>query len=137
MGLLIGLFFFFFFIFKTGSCYVVQAILELVTLLPQFPKCWDYQCATPYLAPGWILATGFLHKLYPYTGFFLFVGLSLFLVGLRFELRALHLQNRPLEPHLQSILLWLFWRWDLVNYLPWLALNCNPPNLSLPSKLGL
>jgi hypothetical protein len=30
-----------------------------------------------------------------------------------------------LEPHIQSILLWLFWRWDLVNYLPRMALNCN------------
>jgi hypothetical protein len=28
-----------------------------------------------------------------------------------------------LEPHLQSILLWLFWRWGLLNYLPRLALN--------------
>jgi hypothetical protein len=34
---------------------------------------------------------------------------------------------------LQSILLWLFWRWSLKNYLPGLALNCNPPDLSLPS----
>jgi hypothetical protein len=39
----------------------------------------------------------------------------------------------PLEPHLQSILLWLFWRWGLVNYSPRLALNHDPPNLSLPS----
>jgi hypothetical protein len=23
-----------------------------------------------------------------------------------------------LEPHLQSILFWLFWRWGLANYLP-------------------
>jgi hypothetical protein len=27
----------------------------------------------------------------------------------------------------QSILLWSFWRWALANYLPGLALNCNPP----------
>jgi hypothetical protein len=45
--------------------------------------------------------------------------LSSFLVGLRFELRGALL----LEPHLQSILLWLFWRWDLENYLPGLASN--------------
>jgi hypothetical protein len=35
-----------------------------------------------------------------------------FMVGVRFELGALCLQSRhfALEPHLQSILLWLFWR---------------------------
>jgi hypothetical protein len=27
-------------------------------------------------------------------------------------------------------LLWLFWRWGLENYLPGLALNQNPPDLS-------
>jgi hypothetical protein len=27
--------------FKTGSCYVVQAGLELMVLLPQLPECWD------------------------------------------------------------------------------------------------
>jgi hypothetical protein len=36
-----------------------------------------------------------------------------FLVGLGFELKALHLQAGTLllEPHLQSIFLWLFWSW--------------------------
>jgi hypothetical protein len=29
-------------------------------------------------------------------------------------------------------LLWLFWRWGFVNYLPRLASNCYPPDLSLP-----
>jgi hypothetical protein len=32
-----------------------------------------------------------------------------------------------LEPYLQSVLLWLVWRWGLVNYLPSLALNCDLP----------
>jgi hypothetical protein len=27
-------------------------------------------------------------------------------------------KNCSFFPHLQSILLWLFWRWDLVNCLP-------------------
>jgi hypothetical protein len=31
-------------------------------------------------------------------------------------------------------LLWLFWRWGLMNYLSRLASKCNPPNLSLPSN---
>jgi hypothetical protein len=37
----------------------------------------------------------------------------------------------PLEPHLQTIFAWLFWRWNLVNYLLRLTLNCNPPNFNL------
>jgi hypothetical protein len=39
-----------------------------------------------------------------------------------------------LEPLLQSILHWLFWRWGLKNYLSGLASNCDPPDLSLPSS---
>jgi hypothetical protein len=39
-----------------------------------------------------------------------------------------------LEPLLQFILLWVFWRWGLVNYLSRLALNCDPLQLSLPSS---
>jgi hypothetical protein len=42
-------------------------------------------------------------------------------VRLGFELRAPHLQSKAdvllLKPHLQSILLWLFWWWTLENYL--------------------
>jgi hypothetical protein len=29
----------------------------------------------------------------------------------------------PLEPYFQSIVLWSFWRWGLVNYVPRLGLN--------------
>jgi hypothetical protein len=65
------------------------------------------------------------------------------LVGLGFELRASCFKagthkavTLPLEPHLQFILLWLLWRWGLTHYLPALALNHNPPNLSLPSSKG-
>jgi hypothetical protein len=31
-------------------------------------------------------------------------------------------------------LLWLFWRWGLPNYLPWLTFNHNPLLLSFPSS---
>jgi hypothetical protein len=31
-------------------------------------------------------------------------------------------------------LLWLFWRWGLLNYLPWLASILNPLKLSLLSS---
>jgi hypothetical protein len=40
----------------------------------------------------------------------------------------------PLEPVLQSILLWLFWRWGLENHLSRLTLNHDPSDLSLPSS---
>jgi hypothetical protein len=56
--------------------------------------------------------------------------------GMGFELRASHCKESALslKPHLQSILLWLFWRLDLVNYLSGLTLNHEPPNLSLPGS---
>jgi hypothetical protein len=44
-------------------------------------------------------------------------------------------KQAQLEPCFQSILLWLFWRWGLMNYLPVLALNHIPPDLSLPSRI--
>jgi hypothetical protein len=39
-----------------------------------------------------------------------------------------------LEPHLQFILLWLFWRSVLANNLPGLTLNLDPLDLSLPNS---
>jgi hypothetical protein len=39
-----------------------------------------------------------------------------------------------LEPQLQSILLWLFWRQGLKNYLLGLALNFDLPDLCLLSS---
>jgi hypothetical protein len=43
----------------------------------------------------------------------------LVVVVLEFKLRTLHCKasTLPLEPHLQSILVWLFWRWCFVNCL--------------------
>jgi hypothetical protein len=53
-----------------------------------------------------------------------------------FELRALCLQTGtlPLEPHLQSILLWLFCRWGSHELFSQLDLNCSAPCLSLFSS---
>jgi hypothetical protein len=39
-----------------------------------------------------------------------------------------------LGPYLQSILVCLFWKWGLMNYLPGLASNLNPPNPNLLSS---
>jgi hypothetical protein len=40
----------------------------------------------------------------------------------------------PPGPHLQSILFWLFRRWWAQELFAGLALNCGPPDLSLPSS---
>jgi hypothetical protein len=57
-----------------------------------------------------------------------------FLVGIRFEVRALHLQSRCSTtwamPPVCFVLVIL--EKDLVNYLPELASNCDSPHLSLP-----
>jgi hypothetical protein len=76
--------------------------------------------------------------------FFLKIIIYLFilnlLLGLGFELRVLQLQSKHstawtmLPAILLTILLWLFCRWGLANYLPWPALNHVPPDLSLPSR---
>jgi hypothetical protein len=66
--------------------------------------------------------------------FFPFFLPSFLLLGFGFELRALHLESRLLEPHFWCISLWLFCRWGLKNYLPWVALNHDPPNFRLPSS---
>jgi hypothetical protein len=55
--------------------------------------------------------------------------------GLNSGLCACKVGTLPLEPQLQSILLCLFWRWGLSNYLPGVAMNCDSPDLSLPNGL--
>jgi hypothetical protein len=57
-----------------------------------------------------------------------------FLWGLNSWLCAYKTGARLLEPHLRYILLWLFWRWGLMNCLPGLTSNRDPPDLSLPSS---
>jgi hypothetical protein len=59
------------------------------------------------------------------------LSLSLFLSLSRWDFT---LAKQTLEPHLQSILLRLFWRWGLMNYLPGLVSSHNPPDLSFPSS---
>jgi hypothetical protein len=51
-------------------------------------------------------------------------------LGLNSGLHTCKAVTLPLEPHLQSILLWLLWRWGLVNYLHRLASNHDPPDLT-------
>jgi hypothetical protein len=45
-----------------------------------------------------------------------------------------YLQSRCSMLDLQSLFAWLFWRWGLLNCLPGLASNCDPPDFSLPSS---
>jgi hypothetical protein len=45
-----------------------------------------------------------------------------------------HKAGTLLLSHDQSILLWLFWKWGLINYLFGQALNHDSPHLSLPSN---
>jgi hypothetical protein len=66
-------------------------------------------------------------------------GDIVFLVGLGFELRACTCKASALllKPHLQSILLWLFWRLgggEGSIDLPRLESNHGLPDLSLPSS---
>jgi hypothetical protein len=73
--------------------------------------------------------------------FFVVVVLFFVLVGLGFELRASHLQSRfsyflnhTFSPFCSGYFLEMGGGSGLKNYLPRLALNCDPPNLSLPSS---
>jgi hypothetical protein len=89
-----------------------QRQLEHLFNFPEFLPALTFKSTTSQFPMMEIEASIIL--LFPFQNlsvilfFFLFWGL-----GLGFELRALHVQGRHslLEPHLQSILLWLFWRW--------------------------
>jgi hypothetical protein len=87
------------------------------------------QCC-PLCCPGWSLIHNLPDSNLPSTdttgkhyytqqkhNFIIFYFIFIFLVELGFELRALYLQSRCLllEPHLQPILLWLFWRWEALQ----------------------
>jgi hypothetical protein len=80
--------------------------------------------------------TGFWTRGFTLENFFFFVSTGVWTQALAHarqvlyhlihftSLRASHLKagTLQLEPHLQSFLLWLFWRWGLSNYLPGLAI---------------
>jgi hypothetical protein len=112
-------------------------LLNFVFLSSKFSTLFfSHMCSTQFkllfsflvvLIQGLVLARQVLYHLSHST------SLNSFFSGLGFELRASYLQSTHSTtwPHLQSILLWLFWRWDLVNYLPRLASNRDPPDLSL------
>jgi hypothetical protein len=60
----------------------------------------------------------------------LFIYVLVVFGGLNSGLHACKAGTLLLEPHLQFILLWIFW--GLANYLPRVASNSDPPNLNLP-----
>jgi hypothetical protein len=53
------------------------------------------------------------------------------------RLRACKAGTLPLVPHLQSILVWLFWKWSLMDCLPCLTSNLDPPDLSVSQVAGI
>jgi hypothetical protein len=63
-----------------------------------------------------------------FTLFYLFFGG----LGLKSGLCTCKAGALPLEPHLQTILLWLFCRWGWSHEFG-LAFNHDPPDLNLPS----
>jgi hypothetical protein len=74
----------------------------------------------------------------------LFISLLIFSLSLSLSLNGTGVLNSGLhtckagalllEPCLQSILFWLFWRWGLKNYLSGLASNLRPLDVNLPSS---
>jgi hypothetical protein len=56
-------------------------------------------------------------------------------LGLNLGLHVCKVGALLLEPHLQYILLWLFWGWGLVNYLSGLALNLDPISASQVTRI--
>jgi hypothetical protein len=94
-----------------------------------------YISVHPSIYPSIYLSIHLSIYLDSYLSFFFF-----FFVGLGFELRAFQCLSHTFkagtllfEPHLQSILPWLFWRCGFVNCLIGPTLKCDPPDLSLPS----
>jgi hypothetical protein len=103
------------------SHYVVQASLKT------FNSASGVSQATGVFYHVWLHFIYLFIYLFDGTGF-----VFLFWVGLGFKLRAKQVLL-SLEPYLQFILLWLFWRWGLENYFSGLTLKFNPPNLKLLS----
>jgi hypothetical protein len=54
--------------------------------------------------------------------------------GLNSELCDCKAGALPLELHVQSVLLWLFWKWRSPELFDLLALNHDPPDLGFPSN---
>jgi hypothetical protein len=52
-------------------------------------------------------------------------------LGLNSGIGTCKMGSTPCDPHLNSILLWLFWKWGLVNYFPGLVPHLYPSTLSL------
>jgi hypothetical protein len=106
------LFHFIWFLYQTGSDYVAQIDQKLDILLPQPRQCWD------------LLQ---MHITKPDFTFFFFWR--------DWSLHACKARALLLKPHLQSILLWLFFgnRVSKTICLGW-HWNHNTPNLSLPNS---
>jgi hypothetical protein len=88
----------------------------------QFEPClFFFYSYSLYILPNFLL--------YCFWQFFFFFFFFL-VVGLGMGLYVCKAGTLLLD--LQYVLLWLFWRWGLMNCLPALALNSDPPDLSFP-----
>jgi hypothetical protein len=116
--------------------WLLRLDLKLV-ILP--PKCWD--CRRSLLCQLWWfilkqLALVFLWIFWFFGLYFFFFSLNGFFFGetrvwtQHFTLvnQVLYCLNHTSSPFCS----WLFWIWDLVNYLHGLASNHDPPNLCFP-----
>jgi hypothetical protein len=103
-----------------------------VTFLYSFIGWW---------APSWLHSLAIVNSvtinmgeqvsLYLINTIFFFSGVTgLWAQGFVLTKQAFYHSSHTFSP----FLLWLFWRWSLLNYLPGVDLNYDSPDLSLPSS---
>jgi hypothetical protein len=73
---------------------------------------------------SWIHLTSDIFQKYFQLSIIQYLLFTVLLVGLEFELRALHLQSKHSTTWVTSPV-HLFWRWGLANYLPGLVSNLD------------
>jgi hypothetical protein len=103
---------------ETGSCFWPRPVWTTILLFSASHCSWDDRCASITMPSFFLLTWGF-------TNFFL-PGLEPRSSNLSF------LQSLGWQIHTTTSNCWL--RWGLMNCLPRLVLNHNPPDLSLPSS---
>jgi hypothetical protein len=104
-----------------GNCTPSEIVQTLRSLI-----LWNHSMISVYLAT---LLLTYYRCIFWQWALFYFTFFCLFIWwdwGLNSGFHACKAGSPVLKPHLQSILLWLFWRWALENYFPGLASNWDP-----------